>query len=129
MKWNEALNELKKGKKVRRRSFLDFTPGRFLKFVKSGPDGESFISQNCNGAYSFWEEDFEADDWEVFPDKLIPLNKRIFLTENAQHVIARRKVKQSLKLFIKVMEEKMIPSGYEFYQKKAKEIFGNELID
>ena len=66
MNLKEAVQAMREGKKVRRKEWQKLHSELFIRFQTSVD--ERFIVTNGGDPYTIFEDDFEADDWEIVKD-------------------------------------------------------------
>lgn len=88
MKFEQAMEKLKSGKKIRRRQWEKIISIRALK-------GRGFETETDRGQVIFQPdipisyEDFIGDDWEILPD---PQNYKVFISKQKELYINGRKI-------------------------------------
>jgi catalase (peroxidase I) len=116
----EAVKEMEKGKKVKRKVFGDGVSFRF--------DGEfkEMVNHNNNN-FNVNLRDITATDWEVVEELETLFSKSVrksFRNRSEEIVFGYEDIKQALKEFLDCLPE----DGFQNILNKAKEVFGEEML-
>jgi len=129
MNFQEAIKELKKGNKIRRKSWVNeefYLVKRYDGKILMGWAKDIPVKET-----DFWivnmgiVKDINATDWEIYKEKKTLFDK----LEEYYTKEALDDVKQALKEFINWVLKQNGRAGLMDINDKAKEIFGEELIE